>query len=300
MMSSVSIKDTDFNHFLGRDVGSCRIIKELGRGSMAVVYKGFQKTLKRPVAIKILPKVAIENPKVEKRFQQEAETAAILSHSNIIQIYEIDKTKDFHFVIMQLIEGHSLADMIKKIRKHVIPSKRIIPFSNTFRIILQILDALNYAHEMEIAHRDIKPANILIEERSKRALISDFGIAKDFRAEDLDGGMILGTPLYISPEQASGRDIDGRTDIFSMGCILFEMLAGRLPLYSEPPNKFWKRKLEDRNGVFAKSPSDVNPKIDADLEGIILKSIAFDPADRFQDCQTFMERIEHYRQKKNI
>ncbi len=86
MMSSVSIKDTDFNHFLGRDVGSCRIIKELGRGSMAVVYKGFQKTLKRPVAIKILPKVAIENPKVAKRFQQEAETAAILSHSNIIQI----------------------------------------------------------------------------------------------------------------------------------------------------------------------------------------------------------------------
>jgi serine/threonine-protein kinase len=190
--------------------------------------------------------------------------------------------------------------MIKKIRKHVIPSKRTILFSYTFRIILQILDALNYAHEMEIAHRDIKPANILIEERSKRALISDFGIAKDFRAEDLDGGMILGTPLYISPEQASGRDIDGRTDIFSMGCILFEMLAGRLPLYSEPHNKFWKRKLEDRNGVFAKSPSDVNPKIDADLEGIILKSIAFDPADRFQDCQTFMEGIEHYRQKKNI
>jgi serine/threonine-protein kinase len=293
-----SIKTADLDHFLGRDVSTCRIINEIGRGSMAVVYKGFQKTLKRPVAIKILPKASMQNPQMKRRFQQEAETAAILNHPNIVQIYEIGETEDSIFVIIQLIQGHSLDNILKRAAKHVIPSKRILLFNETFRILCQLLDALGYAHEMEIIHRDIKPANIMIDEKSGRAFISDFGIAKDIRGENLDGGMILGTPLYVSPEQAAGKEIDGRADIYSLGCMLFEMTAGYLPLRDKSPRQFWKRKLEDRTGVFSKSPSEVNPQVDPKLEAIILKAIAFDPADRFPDCRTFNEEIELYSEKR--
>jgi serine/threonine-protein kinase len=294
------IKKGKFDHFIGKDVGRCIIVKEIGRGSMGVVYVAYQKTLKRPVAIKILPKETIRNPIVKKRFQSEAELAAILNHPNIIQIYDVGETEEFLYVIMQLVNGESLYQLLQRTRKHVLPSKRILPFHETFRIMLQILSAIGYAHDMDITHRDLKPANILIEEKTKRVYVSDFGIAKDIRGEDLDGGMILGTPLYISPEQAGGKETDKRTDIYSLGCILFEMTAGTLPIREDNLEEFLKRKVEDSRGVFTMSPSEVNPNIDDQLEGIILRAISYNKEDRFPDCGAFAREIEAYMKKVHL
>jgi len=287
------------NHLVGSALGTCRIVKELGRGSMGIVFLGYQTTLKRPVAVKVLPKALVVDPVAGARFRQEAETAAILTHPHIIPIYEVGETEELYFMVMQLVKGMALSQVLERVRKHPVPSRRLLPLGEGIRILLQVLDGLSYAHEEEVVHRDIKPANILLEAKTRRVLLSDFGIAKELRGEDLDQGRALGTPLYMAPEQAMSKEVDGRADIYAVGVILFEMAVGTLPIYPEPVEKLRQRKVSEPLGMFSKRPSQCHPRVDGELEGIILKAMSLKPEDRFPNCEEFARALSEYRSKRS-
>ena len=293
----LSIKELDVSHLIGKEIGTSTILSELARGGMAIVFIAYQRTLKRRIAAKILPKSHL-TPKTAQLFQQEAEAAAILDHPNIIQIYEVGEVDEFIFFTMQLVRGKPLTHLMKTASKHVLPSRRIMPLGFTFRIVAQILDALDYAHQQEIIHRDIKPDNIMIEKQSQRPIITDFGVAKVLRDGDEDDSIARGTPLYMAPEQIIGETTDGRTDIYAVGAMLFQMLVPRLPLPRfDSYDALLKHKLLNRNGFFLKNPSDLNPFLNKEIDGIVKRAMAYESENRYNNCSQFKERLEWYQQK---
>jgi eukaryotic-like serine/threonine-protein kinase len=204
------------------------------------------------------------------------------------------ETSDFFFQVMQLVVGHDLRTIIAKARNHPVPTKRILPVTATFQYICQILDALGYAHEEGVFHQDIKPANILVDDRFGRALVADFGIARTVWAEYGEKPLLVGTPVYMSPEQAACAAIDGRTDIYSVGVMLFELTAGFLPIYKESVADLIKRKKKEPDTFFTARPSEINSSITRELETIIIKAIAANPDSRFADCTEFKTVLENY------
>ena len=292
-----SIAKFKVDHLIGRQLGTSTIVKELARGGMAVVFIAYQRTLKRQIAVKILPK-SLLTQKTADLFRQEAESAAILSHPNIIQIYEVGETDEFLFFTMQLIQGLSVAKSLAMAKKNILPSKRILPLDTTFRIIIQVLDALDYAHTQEIIHRDIKPANILIEKHTQRAMITDFGVAKVLRGEDEKHPMLLGTPTYMAPEQVLRTKMDNRIDIYATGTMFFQMLVPELPF---PKHKskadLLKQKALNKKGIFQKKPSELNPRLNRDMDIIVQKATAFDPDQRYTICRDFINDLEEYQRK---
>lgn len=292
-----SLEELDLDHLIGKEVGTVTILKELARGGNAVVFIGFQRTLKRRIALKVLPK-SLLTPETSERFQQEAESVAILSHPNIIQIYEVGETPDFLFFAMQLIQGRSLAEYLKAARKHVLPSKRTLPIKATTDILIKVLDALDYAHSQNLIHRDIKPGNILVETRSKRPIVVDFGIAKLSRDPENEGGTIHGTPIYMPPEQILNQRIDARSDIYSTGVMMFEMLVSDLPFPAwSSAYDLLRMKLEMKDHLFQRKPSEINPMVHPELEKIALKAVSFEPERRYATCREFLNSLETYRER---
>ena len=290
-----SIDDFNSDPLIGKRLGTCTILKELARGGMGIVFIAYQQTLKRQIALKLIPKSYFKS-EVTERFHHEAEAAAILSHPNIVPIYEIGETEEFLFFTMQLVKGDSLARVLEKVQSHFLLSRRILPIKATIRIISQLLDALDYAHNEEIIHRDIKPDNILMENHTKRPLISDFGLAKVLRGDNLDF-VLRGTPAYMAPEQILGLKVDGRTDIYGVGVVLFEMLVPELPLLeNEATESFLKRKAYDKKGVFLKNPSDLNPNLHREMDEIVSRAIAYEPDDRYPTCRDFLRNLEKYQE----
>lgn len=292
-----SIAKFKVDHLIGMRLGTSTITKELARGGMAIVFIAYQRSLKRQIAVKILPKIFLTQ-KTADLFRQEAESAAILSHPNIIQIYEVGEIEDFLFFTMQLVQGFSIANLIAMAKKNILPSKRILPLSTTIRIVTQVLDALDYAHTQEIIHRDIKPANILIEKHTQRVMITDFGIAKVLRGEDEKHSMLLGTPTYMAPEQVLRTKMDNRIDIYAAGTMLFQMLVPELPL---PKHKskadLLRQKVLNKKGIFQKKPSELNPGLNQDMDIIVQKATAFDPDQRYAICRDFINDLEEYQRK---
>jgi len=295
-----TISSTDLLSYVGTNIGTVTLVKLLGQGSMGAVFIGYQTTLKRQVAVKILPKSLANSPKAQKMFRDEAETIGILNHPNIVPVYEMGETSDFFFQIMQLIAGNDLRTLIVRARKHPVPTKRILPFSETIHYLCQVLDALDYAHDEGVFHQDIKPANILIDDRFKRPIVADFGIARTIWAEYSASSSLFGTPLYISPEQAARSETDGRTDMYAVGVILMEMVAGLLPVRSESPADMVQRKKSDPDSFFTARPSELNPAIDRELESIICTATASLPANRFADCLEFKVELETYIRTRNL
>jgi Serine/threonine protein kinase len=289
------LTEFDWSTFVGRELGNVTLVRELGRGVMGVVFVGFQKTLKRQVAVKVLLKSRASTGEAWQLFRDEGEALAVLNHPNIIPIYEMGETDDCYFQVMQLVEGVDLRAMIRRNLNHPIPSKRLIPLVETLDIIIQVLDGLGFAHEGGVVHQDVKPANILVENRNKRPLIADFGIARIFAAEYLSQGKIVGTPLYMSPEQASGTMTDARTDIYSVGIILFQMLVGTLPVKDENAMQMIERKKYLPESFLTKRPGQVLPGMDGELEKIVLKSVEPDPGSRYATCHDFIEDLKKYR-----
>lgn len=291
-----TIDDVELHHLIGMEVGTSTILRELARGGSAAVFVAFQRTLKRQIAIKILPK-SLLTPETAERFQMEAEAAAILSHPNIIPIYEVGETGDFLFIAMQLIQGQSLSQQIKAARKHVLPSRRYIPVEMTVTIMAQVLDGLDYAHHQDIIHRDIKPGNILMESRSNRPIILDFGIAKVSRGLTHESSAIQGTPIYMPPEQIRNETADRRADIYASGMMLFEMLVTELPLPRIDPVELLLLKLKEKDGLFKTKPSEMNPMVYPDMDRIVFRAIAFDPRDRFASCAEFRTALLDYKNR---
>jgi serine/threonine-protein kinase len=291
-MTSIAAYNVD--PLIGTQVGSSTIIKELARGGMAIVFIAFQKTLKRQIAVKVLPKTLL-TPKSAQLFQQEAEAVAILSHPNIIPVYEVGETDEFLFITMQLIHGNTLSQYLQAAKKNPLPSKRILPLAASLRLVVQVLDALDYAHRQDIVHRDIKPGNILIEKHSRRPLLTDFGIVKVLNADTQATTVIHGTPLYMAPEQILNMEVDGRTDIYAVGTMLFQMLATELPFPAfKKKTDLLKHKIMSRDNVFLKKPSEINPAVNQQMDCIIQKATAFDPARRYATGREFLEDLEKY------
>jgi len=285
---------------IGTQVGTSIIIKELARGGMAIVYIAFQKSLKRQIAVKVLPKSVI-TAKSAELFQQEAEAVAILSHPNIIPVYEVGETDDFLFITMQLVQGNTLAQYMQFAQKNPIPSRRVLPLTASLRVMIQMLDALDYAHSQGIVHRDIKPGNIMIEKHSRRPLVTDFGIVHVLNSDTEAAKAVHGTPLYMAPEQILGQDVDGRADIYAAGTMFYQMLVAELPL-PEFKNKtdLLKHKILSRGNFFLKKPSEVNPAIGQEMDRIIGKATAFDPDQRYDNGRDFLGDLEQYQRQRGL
>lgn len=288
------IKNYDFNPLIGQKVGTSVLLRKLDQGSMSVVFVAYQKTLKRQIAVKILPKVFL-TPKISEMFQQEAQAAAFLSHPCIIPVYEVGESEDFLYFTMQLIRGASLAHSIRKARKNAVPSKRMLKVEDTLKIIVKVLDGLNYANDLGIIHRDVKPGNILIEKHSDRPLITDFGVARSYESSGSEARVMVGTPTYMAPEQILSGIVDNSADVYAAGVMLFEMLVGRLPY---PPYdsalKLLKIKLRLQNRIFMKLPSEMNPAINSELDDIVMKAVAYNKTKRYATCREFGKDIEEY------
>ena len=290
-----SIPTFDSDCFIGQNVGSSTILKELGRGNMAIIFVAYQRTLKRQIAVKVLPKLIV-TPLMAERFQQEAEAAAILSHPNIVTIYEVGETDEFLFITMQLVKGRSLFEYMMMARKHPVPSKRILPIKTTINIISDVLGALDYAHGQKVIHRDIKPANILVEAHTNRPIISDFGLATSISEVEQNSSTIMGTPLYMAPEQVLNEPASARTDIYAIGIMLFQMLVSELPISKyETPRDLLEMKLKLKEQFFQKMPSEMNPLLNPEVDKIVFKALSHDPERRYATCSELLDALVAYR-----
>ena len=296
-MTTSIIGKLNLDHLVGQQVGTAVLLKKIGHGAMSAVFLAFQKSLKRQIAVKILPK-SLLTEKSAAFFQQEAESAAILAHPHIIPIYEVGETEDFLFFTMQLVQGNPLSYHIRQAQKNIVPSKRLLPLPTIISLMLKILDALAYAHENDIVHRDIKPDNIMIESHSKRPLITDFGVARVSRTTNNTDRLLLGTPIYIAPEQILSGSVDGRADMYSAAVMMLEMLMARAPY---PPYKtamdLLKMKLSLKDRIFQKRPSEVHPIANRALDEIVFKAAAFEPDRRYPSCREFAKQLEQYQKK---
>ena len=289
-----SLGKLDLSHLIGKKVGSSTLLKEIARGSMGAVFVGYQGSLKRQIAIKVLPK-STTTPLTTSIFQQEAELAAILSHPNIIPVYEVGDAGDFLYLAMQLVKGRPLSDYIQRSRKNVLPSRRTLPLEVTFKIVISVLNALDYAHSQNIIHRDIKPGNILIESYQKRPIIVDFGLAHVLEKPDETSNMIVGTPMYMAPEQILDPDVDARADMYATATMLVEMLNPE-PLFADIGSiqELLQRKMERTDGLFDKKISELNSRLNAEIDRILSKALSFDRESRYATCREFREQLERY------
>ena len=229
MTSLGPVADAEFIDFQQAVVGRYSLERELGRGGMGIVFLARELRLARPVAIKVLPRaLAAGRPELRGRFVREAQMAAQLSHPNIVPIHHVDEAGDFVFFVMAYIEGESLGERLR--------SMGALPPAEAARVLRDVGWALAYAHLKGIVHRDVKPDNILLERGTGRALVTDFGIAGDLQTpSNADGGYVRGTVHFLSPEQAAGAPVDGRSDIYSLGITAYYTLTGHLPFDAASP-----------------------------------------------------------------
>ena len=267
-------------------LGHYEIVGRLGHGGMGDVYQGYERALDRSVAIKVLPTELARQEDFVLRFRAEATAAAKLSHPNIIQIHFIGEDAGHHFFAMQFIEGESLADLLARRGK--------LPVEETLAIVEQALAGLAAAHKHGLVHRDIKPGNILLDRKHHRALLADFGLVKSLaspKSGKTATGVIMGTVDYISPEQGRGLAVDGRSDLYSMGVLLFQMLSGRLPFDADNPSALIFQH------VYEQPPSleQVAPDIPVALAAIVDKLLKKSPADRHQTAEEILADLRAVR-----
>lgn len=259
-----------------KKLGKYEIIDRIGRGGMAEVYRGYHVSLDRYVAIKLLHPFLADDPEFKDRFENEARNVAKLKHPNIVQVYdfEYDAEGDSYYMVMELINGPTLKDRLFDLSSS---GERFSPVES-IRIVKSAADALAYAHKRNMIHRDVKPANLMLDE-DKRIVLTDFGIAKIVTGAQFtaSGGMV-GTPAYMAPEQGLGEAGDERSDLYSLGVILFQMVTGRLPFDADTPLAVILKHVNDP----VPSPRDYVSSIPEDLENIICKTLAKDPDNRYQ------------------
>ncbi len=277
---------------VGRTIGRYRIDALLGEGNMGAVYQAFDVNLARKVVLKVMHRQLASHESFQQRFVQEAQAAARLDHPSIVKLYSFDTDPNL-YMVMEYVEGPSLGEYLK----HQQDQNEIVSLDTILRLIAQIADALDYAHERGVIHRDIKPSNVLLKPLNKpdrlgdpklRVIVTDFGLAKL-----LEGGMhtltgtFMGTLSYMSPEQCLGRDLDGRSDIYSLGIVLYQVTTGHLPFNVKSPTDAIRMHVKE----IPPSPRTVRPNLPEHVEQIILQAIAKNPASRFQTGSQFAEAL---------
>lgn len=256
-------------------LGRYEIIGEIGQGAMGVVYKATDPLIDRIVAIKTITlSLALdEREEYEARFYQEAKAAGRLSHPNIVTIYDVGRSGDVAYIAMEFLQGRELRDILN--------DKQLLPVDQVIDIVAQVAMGLAYAHEHGIVHRDIKPSNIMVS-RDGHAKITDFGIARMASAGvRTQTGMVLGSPKYMSPEQVMGKQTDQRSDIFSLGVMLYEMLTGQPPFMGENVNAIMYQTLN----AIPQQPSSLNTAVPDMLNFIVAKALAKDLEHRYQSAK---------------
>ena len=272
MAVSDSLIDTLFD-------GRYRIQRKLGAGGMADVYLAEDQELGRRVAIKILNGRHANDDQFIERFRREAKNAAALNHPNIVSIYDRGEAEDTYYIAMEFLDGRTL--------KELVVSRGAAPINVAIEYARQILSALRFAHRHGIVHRDIKPHNVLVDAEG-RVKVTDFGIARAGTSQMTETGSIVGTAQYLSPEQARGGEVDPRSDLYSLGVVLYELLTGKTPFDGETPVEIAMKHLSNA----PKPPSKLRPDVTPELDKVVLRALAKNPDDRYQSADEMEADLE--------
>ncbi len=271
--------------WIGKTVGKVLIEKHLAQGGMAEVYLGTHLTLDRPVAVKVMHSFVEADEDQKARFQREAKVVASLRHPNIVQVYDFDTADGHPYIVMEYFQGPSLANYLRNLHER---NARMQP-AQIARLISKLAAALDYAHERGVVHRDIKPGNVLLHTKSNDDLnvtftedtepvLTDFGLVRIANAtKQTASGMVSGTPAYLSPEQAQGLKVDHRTDIYSLGIVLYEILAGQVPFEAESTWSMIYKQIHE--------PPPPIPDVQPAIQNVIDRALAKNPDERYQSCR---------------
>ena len=270
--------DDDVNALVGKSLGAFRIVERIGAGGMATVFKAYQPTLDRYIAIKVLPAYHARDPIFVKRFVQEARSVAKLAHPNIVQIHDFDEQGGYTYIVMEYVDGGTLKDRLKK------------PLSvvEAADFIIQAAEGLDCAHRNGIVHRDVKPANMLLR-KDGHLLLSDFGIAKILEGTTnlTRVGTGIGTPQYMSPEQGMGQPVDRRSDIYSLGIVFFHCLTGRVPFTADSPLTITVKHMNEPLPIDMLTAEGVPQPIIQ----VVQKMTAKQPHERYQSAEALIDAL---------
>ncbi|MBA3241423.1 MAG: serine/threonine protein kinase, partial [Acidobacteria bacterium] len=260
---------------IGHVIGNYKIEQKLGEGGMGTVYRGVDMMIEREVAIKALRAELASQPQVVERFRSEAVTLAKLNHPNVATLYSFFRQGDDFFMVLEFVRGVSLDEVIRQ--RGAIPCAQAVP------LFCQVLDGIDHAHDFGIIHRDIKPANMMLTQKGTLKVL-DFGIARILGTSRMTrAGHLIGTIEYMSPEQVRGQETDARSDIYSLGMLLYELLTGRVPFDSQNEFELMKAQTE----TMPTPPRQLNPNIPPVVEEAIMRAIAKEPNERFQTAGDF-------------
>src|SRR4030088_1055398 len=267
--------------------GRYEIVGELGRGAMGVVYKAVDPVIGRSVAVKAIKLSAegtgLTRPELLARFQTEARAAGLLTHPNIVVVFDAGEEDGLYYITMELVEGKSLQALLD--------DGHAFPLPRGLRIMDQTCSALQFAHERNVIHRDIKPANLMLT-ADDTVKVTDFGTAKILQFGTVQQtAHVMGTPSYMSPEQVKGRAVDGRSDIFSLGVMLYEMVTGEKPFPGQSLTTVIY-KIVNEEPV---PPRQINPSIHRGISAIVMKALVKEPDQRYQNCREILEAIRNSR-----
>ncbi len=279
---------------IGRTLGHYRIAARLGPGGMGEVYLAEDTKLNRKVALKILPAEVAGDPERRKRFEREAQAVAALNHPGIVTVHSVEEAEGVHFITMELVEGRTLSELIPKDG---------LPLGRFFEVAVPLADAISAAHGRGITHRDLKPENVMVTDDG-RIKVLDFGLAKLMEGAPAGGaasplpaatttepGRILGTVAYMSPEQAEGKPVDPRSDIFSLGVVLYVMATGRRPFDGDTPASILSSVIKDT----PPSVTERKPALPRDLGRIVRRCLHKDPERRYQTAKDIRNELEELR-----
>jgi len=256
-----------------RSVGRYVLVEEIGRGSMGTVYRASDPLIERTVAVKTVQLAKLDDGSLEPRmrFLREAKAAGRLSHPGIVAVYDVGELEDAAFIVMEFVEGRSL--------KEVLESGKRVPLATAAEIVRQAAEALAAAHRSGVIHRDVKPGNVMLT-RAGTVKITDFGIARIDQSQRTRTGVLVGSPGYMSPEQLSGREVDGRSDVFSLGSVLYELATGAGPFDAQRPEDVLQL-MTNIVSLPHQPPSRANPEVPASIDAIVNRALAKDPAKRY-------------------
>ncbi len=292
--SGGNTRKTPLPDLTGTVLGNVTLLQRVGEGSMGVVYRGYQSGLSRTVAVKVVFRGRFNKLFTPERFRHEAELVANLFHPQIVPIFEYGERPDYLYFVMQFVEGYGLHKWLTIKKEHPLPRKRLPTLGEIIPVAEQVLEVLDFAHREGVVHRDIKPENILFLERQNKIMVADFGLATvnaSFAEEEK--AFILGSPLYVSPEQARGEIVDGRADMFSLGCVLLESTLGFLPAKVERPEKIFRSRAQESPEMFSGMAKDLSPTVPAIWSDFIAKALEPKRDKRYQDVGQMLESLRN-------
>jgi serine/threonine protein kinase len=262
-------------NLIGQTLGKYRILAEIGRGGMGVVYKAHDTTLDCPVAIKVLDPLLARDQEFVQRFLREARaTARLRRHPHIVTIHDVGQSGGYSFIVMEHLEGRSLVEIIR--REGPLPPERVA------RLVSQVADALDYAHAQGLIHRDVKPGNVIVGPQDQ-ATLTDFGVARSVEGTRLtQSGVMIGTPAYMSPEQVKGQSVGPAADVYALGVVTYEMLGGRPPFEGETPHVLFAHAYEPPPPL-----RQVNPRVPEAVAAAVHKALVKDPKQRYPTAGAF-------------